>query len=60
MKSPARKATQQPAYLRAVPSDMPDDHRNILQRPKWTPPAWTPARPEADDHKQFKSFGTPA
>jgi hypothetical protein len=27
------------------------------RRPDWVPPEWKPARPGADDHKQFKSLG---
>jgi hypothetical protein len=28
-----------------------------VRRPDWVPSKWTPARPGADDHKQFKSRG---
>lgn len=28
------------------------------RRPDWVPPKWEPARPGADDHKQWKSKGT--
>lgn len=47
-------------FLRAVPSNIIEDQRDVMRRPTWEPPAWTPDRPGADDHKKFKSFGTPA
>lgn len=50
-------AKQQTEYLKAVPSNIPDDQRSILNRPVWVPPAWAPVRPGADDHKQHKSYG---
>jgi hypothetical protein len=31
--------------------------QGYVRRPDWNPPKWTPARPGADDHKQFKSKG---
>lgn len=55
----AQPAKQQATYLKAVPSGT-SDHRDVIQRPTWVPPEWKPCRPGADDHKQFKSFGTPA
>ena len=49
-------ARAQSEYLRAVPSGT-SDHRAVIHRPTWTPPAWTPARPGADDHKAYGSRG---
>jgi hypothetical protein len=31
--------------------------QGYVRQPDWNPPKWTPARPGADDHKQWKSRG---
>ena len=42
-------------YLPAQPSDR--SRNAFLDRPVWVPPPWVPARPGADDHKQYASRG---
>lgn len=51
---------QPTAYLRATPTPMNEDQRDVMRRPAWVPEPWVPVRPGADDHKQYKSFGTQA
>lgn len=52
-KYPKKAADRITAYSQAQPSKI----RAAPRRPDWVPPAWTPTRPGADDHKQFKSRG---
>lgn len=53
-----RNARQQSEYLLAKPSDISVSQENsVMRRPTWAPEPWVPARPGADDHKQFASRG---
>lgn len=48
-------------YSRAGPKIPKLNEKVIVERKMsggdWVPPKWEPARPGADDHKQFKSRG---
>lgn len=35
----------------------PPPRRNVLHGPAWQPPRWEPARPGADDHRQYATRG---
>lgn len=55
------KTNQITAFSRVGPK-IPkiDEKAKVMSKMKqdvWKPPAWEPARPGADDHKQFKSKG---
>lgn len=51
-------ARPQSEYLLARPSGMTMHPENsVMRRPVWAPEPWVPARPGADDHKQFASRG---
>jgi hypothetical protein len=41
----------------AVARHLPQDNPTLGKRPTWKPEPWLPARPGADDHKQYKSKG---